>query len=79
VDIWDVPIDKRLFVALKVENPFWQHPVQGIRDPAKIDILNQQLKILSESLDIDSSLESIEFRFAQISDAFHAALLGMLD
>lgn len=79
MDIWDVPIEKKLFAAIKLENPFWRHPNQGIRDAAKTDILNQQLRILTESLEIELSLESIEFRFAQISDAFHAALLDMLD
>ena len=79
VDIWDIPIEKKLFIHLKLENPFWQHPRQGIRDAAKMDILRQQLRILNETLETESSLDSIDFRFAQISDAFHAALLSLLD
>jgi hypothetical protein len=80
VDVWSLPLDKKLFyVTPKLDNPFWQHPSQGIRDATKIDILNLQLSILAETLEEDHSLESIEHRFGQISDAFQAALLGMLD
>jgi len=80
VDVWSLPLDKKFFcVTLKLDNPFWQHPSQGIRDATKIDILNQQLNILTETLEEDYSLESIEFRFGQISADFHAALLDMLD
>jgi drug/metabolite transporter (DMT)-like permease len=79
VDVWSLPLDKKLFfVTPKLDNPFWQHPGQGIRDATKVDILNLQLSILAETLEEDYSLESIEHRFDQISDAFQAALLGML-
>lgn len=80
VDVWGLPLDKKIFlVTPKLDNPFWQHPSQGIRNATKLDILNQQLSILTETLEEDSSLETIEFRFGQISADFHAALLDMLD
>jgi hypothetical protein len=80
VDAWNLPLDKKFFyVTPKLDNPFWHHPSQGIRDATKLDILNQQLSILKETLEEDYSLESIDFRFGQISADFHAVLLDMLD
>ena len=80
VDVWSLPLDNKLiFVTPKLDNPFWQHPSQGIRDATNVDIINLQLSILAETLEEDYSLESIEHRFGQISDAFQAILLGMLD
>jgi len=80
VDAWNLPLDKKIFyVTPKLDNPFWRHPSQGSRDATKLDILNQQLSILRETLEENYSLEIIEYRFSQISADFHAALLDMLD
>lgn len=79
-DVWSIPIDKQiLYIKPKIDLPFWQHPVQGIRDNHNVSLLNQLLELLAESLDAESSLEDILLRYGQISDTFQAILLGMLD
>jgi hypothetical protein len=80
LDVWRVSNVKRLEILPKIGNPFWTHPRFGNADKTKIDLLRQQLGLLEDLLDeCNPLLESVEFRFGQISDLFCAILLGMLD
>ena len=81
LDVWRVSPEKSLEILhKKFIYRFRNHPRHRNADKTKFDLLRQQLGLLEDLLDeCTPSLESIEFRFGQISDLFCAILLGMLD
>lgn len=71
---WSMPLKKLLLLI----SLFWQKPSRKI-DSDKQNILNNQLKDLTISIDEGCSLEEIERDFEMITDTFHSHIIGMLD
>ncbi|WP_457767620.1 hypothetical protein [Cyanobium sp. ULC082] len=78
-DAWSIITPWNFVPITNVDKGFWQYPGQGIKDSNKVALLNRHLDLLAESLDGESPLQAIEYRFEQISDTFKDILLGMLD
>jgi hypothetical protein len=79
VDVWNIPIEKKIAISLRLASPFCQQPREGIRGSGGINILTQHIKLLAELLEVAPLLENVEFRFNQIAEAFQLILLGILD